>query len=151
MQLEPISLEVFLKTNPSFKDLVRFHSSHKYFIYAKSHEAYKKLGSIVANHDKKDIQVVLQEYKKVFLQVAPIIPSSNNIYNVLLHMFGYFKHDLSKDQKDRTLNKMLEYKNGKLPLLEIIAILNDYVDKFGNTYLKQQKILKIKDEADFMV
>jgi len=38
----------FLKTDPSFKELVDFHTSYKYLIYAKSHKSYKDLGRIVA-------------------------------------------------------------------------------------------------------
>ena len=53
----------FLKTNPSAKELVEFHTSYKYMVYAKSHQSYKELGRIVANHDKRDIKIVLEDYK----------------------------------------------------------------------------------------
>ncbi|MGB3750702.1 MAG: DUF523 and DUF1722 domain-containing protein, partial [Arcobacteraceae bacterium] len=54
--------KLFLNNDPSFKDLVAFHTSYKYLIYAKSQESYKKLGGIVANHDKRDIADVLSDY-----------------------------------------------------------------------------------------
>lgn len=45
--------ELLKKDDLTFNDLVLFHTSYKYLIYAKSQEFYKELGGIVANHEKK--------------------------------------------------------------------------------------------------
>jgi uncharacterized protein YbbK (DUF523 family) len=45
-------LHEFLKEKPSINQLVEFHTSYKYLIYAKSQKFYKELGNIVANREK---------------------------------------------------------------------------------------------------
>jgi len=131
----------FLKTNPSFKDLVEFHTSYKYLVYAKSHEVYKKLGKIVANHDKKDLEIVLEEYKVAFLEAISLKGSISNTYNVLLHIYGYFKKLISKDEKDDILESIEDFKNEIIPLIAVIKLLKLYAKRFDVEYLKSQKFL----------
>ena len=107
----------FLKLKVSFKDLISFHTSYKYLIYAKSHNAYKFLGNIVANHDKKDLPVVLDEYKSYFLKTISKKGTISNTYNVLLHMFGYFKKLITREEKVEILETIDEFKQEIIPLI----------------------------------
>lgn len=131
----------FLKTSPSLKDLVVFHTSYKYLIYAKSHIAYKELGNIVANHDKKEINIIFEEYKIAFLEAISLKGSISNTYNVLLHIFGYFKKLITKEEKDEILESIDEFKNEIIPLIVVIKVLNLYTKRFDLEYLKTQKFL----------
>ncbi len=135
------SLFEFLKTNPSLGELVDFHTSYKYLIYSKSYHAYKRLGNIVANHDKKDIKEVLEEYKIYFLKTIYEKGSIKNTYNVLLHIFGYFKKLISKEEKKEILETIEEFKSEIIPLIAVIKILNLYTNRFDIKYLKSQKFL----------
>lgn len=132
----------FLATSPSFNELVKFHTSYKYLIYAKSHEAYKTMGNIVANHEKKSIEEVLSLYKEAFLQAISMKGSIKNTYNVLLHIYGYFKKVISKDEKEEILKTIDEYKAQIIPLIAVIKIINLYTHRFDMEYLKTQKFLK---------
>ncbi len=131
----------FLKTNPSAKELVEFHTSYKYLIYAKSHEAYKELGRIVANHEKKDIKLVLEEYKHSFLNAIYQKGTISNTYNIILHIYGYFKKLITKEEKEELLEAFEEFKNEIIPLIAIIKLLNLYTKRFDIEYLKTQKFL----------
>ena len=131
----------FLKTKPSFNDLVEFHTSYKYLIYAKSHKAYKELGNIVANHEKKELELVLEEYKIAFLRAISLKGSISNTYNVLLHIFGYFKKLITKEEKEEILESIDEFKNEIIPLIVVIKLLNLYTKRFDMEYLKPQKFL----------
>ncbi len=131
-----------MQTKPSLKDLINFHTSYKYFIYSKSHEAYKELGNIVANRDKKPIEIILKEYKTSFMKAVALKSSVSNIYNVLLHIFGYFKNVLSKEEKRHFLDLAKRYKKGDLDLKEVVKVLNFYTNKHDITYLKTQKFLQ---------
>ena len=84
-------LHNFIKSNPSFNDLVIFHTSYKYLIYSKAQKSYTTLGRIVANKEKKQLDEILLEYKEEFLKAISLKGNVNKTYNVLLHMFGYFK------------------------------------------------------------
>lgn len=134
-------LAVFLDSKPTFKDLVAYHTSYKYLIYAKSQESYKSLGAIVANHEKKDINEVLQNYKIAFLKAIGKKGNISKTYNVLLHIFGYFKKLIQKEEKEHILSACEEYKQGIIPLIAVIKLLNLYVKKFDEPYLKTQKFL----------
>lgn len=131
----------FLESTPTFKKLVEFHTSYKYLIYAKSQQSYKKLGAIVANHNKEELNIVLENYKLAFLVAIGEKGNINKTYNVLLHIFGYFKKLITKDEKEHILSACEEYKQGIIPLIAVIKILNLYVVRFDEQYLKTQKFL----------
>ena len=131
----------FLKSKPSFKDLVDFHTSYKYLIYSKSQSSYKELGNIVANHDKKDIEDVLSLYKVAFLEAISKKGSISKTYNVLLHILGYFKKIITKEEKEEMLESMEEFKEGIIPLIAVIKLLNIYTKRFDLEYLLKQKFL----------
>ena len=134
-------LKNFLENGPTFKELVEFHTSYKYLVYAKGQESYKKLGSIVANHDKKSLEDVLVEYKIAFLRALGEKGNISKTYNVLLHIFGYFKKLINKDEKEHILTACQEYKDGIIPLIAVVKLLNLYVKRFDDSYLKTQKFL----------
>lgn len=134
-------LKQFLKSNPSFNDLVVFHTSYKYLIYAKSEASYKTLGRLVANHEKKQLDEVLSVYKEEFLKAISLKGNIKKTYNVLLHIYGYFKKNITKDEKDHILITLEEYKEKIIPLIAVIKIINLYVKRFDEQYLKAQKFL----------
>jgi uncharacterized protein YbgA (DUF1722 family)/uncharacterized protein YbbK (DUF523 family) len=134
-------LHEFLNKNPSINELVEFHTSYKYLIYAKSQEFYKELGNIVANHKKEPIEKILDEYKESFFKAINEKSTINKTYNVLLHIFGYFKKHISKEEKELLLITMDEYKDGIVPLITIVKMFNIFIGRYDMEYLKKQKFL----------
>ncbi|WP_421716996.1 YbgA family protein [Arcobacter arenosus] len=131
----------FMKTQPTFGELVDFHTSYKYLIYSKSHKSYKELGQIVANHEKKTLEEVLALYKQRFLEAIALKGRTSNTYNVLMHIFGYFKKYITKDEKEEILTSLEEFKQHIIPLVAIIKIIKIYVKRFNIEYLEKQKFL----------
>jgi uncharacterized protein YbgA (DUF1722 family)/uncharacterized protein YbbK (DUF523 family) len=134
-------LHEFLKSKPSFNDLVLFHTSYKYLIYAKAQKSYAALGKIVANHNKNQLDEVLEEYKEEFLKAISLKGTINKTYNVLLHIFGYFKKLITTDEKDEILEALQEFKDKIIPLIAVMKLINLYVKRFDVQYLKVQKFL----------
>ena len=134
-------LHNFLKSTPSFNDLVIFHTSYKYLIYSKAQKSYTTLGRIVANKDKKQLDEILLEYKEEFLKAISLKGNVNKTYNVLLHMFGYFKKLITKEEKEDILQALQEFKDKIIPLIAVMKIINLYVKRFDVQYLKVQKFL----------
>ena len=134
-------LHNFLKSNPSFNDLVIFHTSYKYLIYSKAQKSYTTLGRIVANKEKKQLNEILLEYKEEFLKAISLKGNVNKTYNVLLHMFGYFKKLITKEEKEDILQALQEFKDKIIPLIAVMKIINLYVKRFDVQYLKVQKFL----------
>lgn len=131
----------FLAASPKMGDLVEFHSKYKYLIYAKSHQSYKALGSIVANHSTLALKEVLSLYTEAFLKAIALKGTVKKTYNVLIHIYGYFKKEIEKEEKEEVLLCLQEFKEGIIPLIAAIKMLNLYVKRFDITYLKTQKFL----------
>ncbi|AQW82836.1 putative DUF1722 domain protein [Campylobacter pinnipediorum subsp. pinnipediorum] len=131
----------FLQTKPSFKSLIDFHSSYKYLIYSKSHKHYKHLGNIVANHNKKTLDKVLDEYKIIFLEAIGLKESIAKTYNIFLHIYGYFKNYITKDEKQEILKMLNIFKQGLISFKSVSEVLALYIRKFDIKYLENQKIL----------
>ncbi len=135
-------IKSFLENKPQFKDLVEFHTSYKYLIFAKSEKSYKALGRIVANHDKIELSKVLKVYYEEFVKAIDEKSTIKKTYNVLLHIIGYFKKLISKDEKEHLLSACDEYKEGIIPLIAVTKLINLYVKRFDHQYLGTQKFLK---------
>ena len=58
--------------------------------------------------------------------------------NVLQHITGYFKKRLSSDDKRELLEVIGRYHKGYIPLIVPIVLINHYVRKFNEPYLKTQ-------------
>lgn len=135
-------LKEMMQTAKQYKELVDFHTSYKYLIYAKSHLYYKTLGNIVANHDKKPFEIVLNEYQEAFLQAIAKKSTIKKTYNVLLHLFGYFKGCISKAEKEEILSNINDFKRKIVPLITVVRLLQLYTKRFDVEYLKNQKFLQ---------
>ncbi len=61
--------------------------------------------------------------------------------NVLLHVMGYFKKNLSPAEKEELLEIIDEYRKGYVPLIVPVTLLNHYVRKYDQYYLKDQYYL----------
>ena len=58
--------------------------------------------------------------------------------NVLSHLMGYFKKDLTPDEKQELLEVIDHYHQGFLPLVVPITLINHYVRKYHQPYLQDQ-------------
>lgn len=134
-------LHKFLKKELQHKQLVEFHTDYKYLIFAKSEKSYKELGKIVANHERKPLEEILEIYKEEFLKAINEKSSINKTYNVLLHIIGYFKKLITKEEKEHLLTACNEYKRSIIPLIAVTKLINLYVTRFDQKYLKTQKFL----------
>ena len=61
--------------------------------------------------------------------------------NVLTHILGYFKEYLSGDEKKELLDIIDLYREGTVPLIVPITLVNHYVRKYDQPYLKEQYYL----------
>jgi uncharacterized protein YbgA (DUF1722 family) len=65
----------------------------------------------------------------------------NKNINVLQHLMGYFKKQLSSDEKQELLEILDQYRNERVPLIVPVTLINHYVRKYDQPYLKQQTYL----------
>lgn len=125
----------------SINYLVEFHSKYKYLIFSKSQLLYKSMGQVVANHEKKSIEELLLEYEQSFISAIALKSDIKKTCNVLLHIFGYLKKLITKEEKEELLDAIDEFKDEVIPLIAVIKLLNIYINRFQITYLQEQKFL----------
>ena len=61
--------------------------------------------------------------------------------NVLTHIVGYFKKQLYGDEKQELLEIIGLYRGETVPLIVPITLINHYVRKYDQPYLKEQYYL----------
>jgi len=128
----------YIKEDGSLGGLVAFHSGHKYLIMAHSQKHYSALGKMVAGSKKMRRNELHAYYISMLMEglQLPATPKKNT--NVLQHMAGYFKEQLSTDEKKELLEVIANYHDGLVPLIVPITLLRHYVRKYQEDYLARQ-------------
>ena len=130
-----------LEKNPRIKDLVDFHTRHKLLVLSHSPRHYQQMGKLVAQSEALDLQERVDRYQSLLLEALRIKASNKKHTNVLMHMLGYFKKELSPDEKQELLEIIDNYQQGLIPLIVPVTLFLHYVHKYNQPYLKTQVYL----------
>jgi uncharacterized protein YbgA (DUF1722 family)/uncharacterized protein YbbK (DUF523 family) len=130
----------FLKKGGSTKDLLEFHTNHKLLMLTHSPKHATVLGRHIAG--SKDYAGRLNNvYIETMMEGLRLLATTKKNTNVLSHIMGYFKKQLTADEKQELLEIIENYHKGSIPLIVPITMLNHYVRKYGEPYLKKQVYL----------
>jgi uncharacterized protein YbgA (DUF1722 family)/uncharacterized protein YbbK (DUF523 family) len=127
-----------VKNGQSLQKLVDFHSRNKYLFMAYNQKRLKMLGRIVANHEKKNNADVFFDYEQQLFQLFKRASRYTSNVNVCQHIFGYFKGELSKKEKEYFLSLLEKFKEKRVPLSSLTSILKSWAIRFENDYLLDQ-------------
>jgi uncharacterized protein YbgA (DUF1722 family)/uncharacterized protein YbbK (DUF523 family) len=130
-----------LAENHSLGGLVDFHTRHKLLILSHSDKIYREMGRLVATGKDLPFDELLNRYRVMLLNALKLKTTLKKQVNVLHHIVGYFKRDLGADEKQEVLEVIENYRNGLVPLIVPITLLNHYVRKYAQSYLQQQVYL----------
>lgn len=122
--------------------LVDFHTSHKFLILAHSPKHAKEMGKLVADAGVFPPSQALESYEALLMQAMRLLATTAKQLNVLQHMLGYFKKQLSADEKQEMMELLFSFREGHLPLVVPVTLLKHYVRKYGVSYLAQQTYLE---------
>jgi uncharacterized protein YbgA (DUF1722 family) len=122
--------------------LVEFHTRHKLLIMSHSPKHYKAMGKLVAAGRQYPLTELFLKYESLLMEAMKLKTTIKKNINVLQHIMGYFKKQLSKDEKQEILEIIASYGNGDLPLVVPITLMNHYVRKYEEPYLHRQFYLK---------
>jgi len=121
--------------------LIQFHSKHKLMLMAHSPEHYRSAGQIAASSDKNNLKSRQADYLTNLMEGLKKSATLKKNFNVLQHILGYFKTELTTDEKKETIEIMENYKNGLIPLIVPVTLLNHFINKYNQEYLKEQYYL----------
>jgi uncharacterized protein YbgA (DUF1722 family)/uncharacterized protein YbbK (DUF523 family) len=127
--------------NKSLGNLVTFHTQHKLLALSHSEKHYRAMGKLVAEGKKLPLNELYAQYETLLMEALRLRTTLKKNGNVLQHMMGYFKDQLSKDEKQELLGILDEYRKGYIPLIVPITLINHYVRKYDQDYLKEQVYL----------
>jgi len=122
-------------------NIVTFHTAHKLQIMSHSQQHYREMGKLVAQGKKLDIQSLYEQYETLFMQALSLKATVKKNVNVLQHMAGYFKKQLSRDEKQEMQEVIEQYHRFYTPLIVPVTLMNHYVRKYDQEYLKKQYYL----------
>jgi uncharacterized protein YbgA (DUF1722 family) len=122
-------------------EIIRFHSIHKYLLMAHSPQHYREMGKLVAEVKQHAMPDFLDEYLKLLMTATARHATPSKQQNVLLHLLGYFKTDLDSFEKQELIQLIAQYKDGLIPLIVPITLINHYVRKYDKEYLATQVYL----------
>ena len=130
-----------LAQNPGIGSLVDFHTRHKLLILAHSPSHYRDLGKLVARAREIPLKKLSAGYQTLLLEALRLQATPRKNANVLYHLMGYFKKQLTADEKQELLEVIEAYRREYVPLIVPITLINHYVRKYRQPYLQEQYYL----------
>jgi uncharacterized protein YbgA (DUF1722 family)/uncharacterized protein YbbK (DUF523 family) len=121
--------------------LVNFHTTHKLLIMSHSVEHHRRMGKLVAGAKQLPLGELYDTYQHHLMEALRLRTTVKKQVNVLQHMMGYFKKQLSADEKEELLEYLNLYREGYVPLIVPVTLINHYVRKYDQPYLKEQHYL----------
>ena len=125
----------------SMKNLVDFHTRHKLLVLSHGPAHAKLMGKLVAEGKQMPIGEVTTHYERLLIETLRLKTTVKKNMNVIEHILGYFKEQLSSDEKQEVLEIFDRYRREFVPLIVPVTLLNHYVRKYDQPYLKQQVYL----------
>jgi uncharacterized protein YbgA (DUF1722 family)/uncharacterized protein YbbK (DUF523 family) len=114
--------------------LMAFHARHKLIIM--SHADYRGLGQLLAGMGKDNVAQIAGEYIRKLMKLLKIVVTRGNHVNVLQHIQGYLKKELSADDKAELCEIIERYRNGEVPLIVPITLLKHHFRKSPDPYIE---------------
>lgn len=116
--------------------LQEFHRRHKFLLLAHNQQIYRELGPLVANPD--DLDSAAEGYIHRFMLALKRPASTKNHTNTLMHMQGFFKNHLDRNDRAQLTQVIKDYASGLLPLLVPLELLTLFLKKYHIDYLLDQ-------------
>jgi len=133
--------EQFKAARPKLNDLLYFHTINKFLLQAKDEQLYRELGNIVANRNGFSLEVLLGMYELGFKTAISRKSSIKKIRNVLNHLAGFFKKELTKNEKEILNVQIHDYADKIIPLIVPLSTIGLYASKYNIHYLLDQTFL----------
>jgi uncharacterized protein YbgA (DUF1722 family)/uncharacterized protein YbbK (DUF523 family) len=122
-------------------ELVDFHTRHKLLMLAHSPTHYRLMGKLVAGGKSMPMNDLYDQYEALLVEALRLKVTVKKNLNVLYHLLGYFKKQLTADEKQELLEIIERYGKEYVPLIVPVSLINHYVRKYRQPYLQQQVYL----------
>ncbi|MGZ8196555.1 MAG: YbgA family protein [Methylosarcina sp.] len=119
--------------------LTTFHARHKLIIM--SHGDYREPGRMLAGLSKETLAETAEKYIALLMNILKHVPTRSRHVNVLQHIQGYLKKELSADDKAEMVEVIERYRRGELPLIVPLTLLKHHFRKLPDPYIDESYYL----------
>jgi len=127
-----------LERKENQRNILDFHTKHKSLILSHSPKHYQAMGKLVARAKELSLRELYQQYQTLLLESLELKTTPKKNANVLQHMMSYFRGQLSSGEKQELLEVVDHYRQGYIPLIVPVTLIQHYVRKYNQPYLKEQ-------------
>lgn len=99
------------------------------------------MGKLVAGQKSIPLQDLYEQYQTLLLESLELKTTPKKNANVLQYMMGYFRQQLSVDEKKELMEVIEDYREGYIPLIVPVTLISHYVRKYDQPYLREQVYL----------
>jgi len=99
-----------LERKESRGKIVDFHTKHKLLILSHSLKHYQAMGKLVAQAKDLPLKEFYRQYQTLLMESLELKTTPKKNANILQHMMGYFKEQLSADEKQELLEVIDHYR-----------------------------------------
>lgn len=119
----------------TIKSLTQFHARHKLIIM--SHADYRELGQMLADVSKDTLKEVADHYIVKLMATLKKVVSRSNHVNVLQHIQGYLRKELTADDKAELVELIERYRRGEVPLIVPLTLIKHHFRKAPDPYIEE--------------
>lgn len=132
-------VEEACRAEGSISPLVSFHASAKLLLAAAHREEGRMLGRIVAGGGPPD--TLLPRYRQGLSRALARPLRTGPCVDSLMHAFGYFKKQLTPEEKALFLDGLEEFSSGRTSMGACRALIQAWTVRFSTSYLTDQLLL----------
>lgn len=114
-----------------------FHRRHKFLLLAHNQTIYRELGPLVAGATS-NLEATAEDYIQRFMAALARPAQRGNHSNTLMHLQGFLKDHLDSEERQDLSAQIGQYREGTLPLLVPLALIERYARKYRVDYLLDQ-------------
>lgn len=122
--------------------LLEFQSENKYLLMAYHQVQQKVLGRITARASERAFSDAAADYARELAVALEKPPTPASYANAIMHCLGYFSDRLPSTEKQSFLKLLSRYREGWTVLREPLELLETYVERFDEGYLRKQTLLR---------
>jgi uncharacterized protein YbgA (DUF1722 family)/uncharacterized protein YbbK (DUF523 family) len=119
-----------LKEDPTPGGLVKFHTAHKLTLMAHSPAHYAEMGRLVARAGSLPWDELVAAYGGMLMEGLTVLGTRGKHVNVLQHLMGFLKNDLSSQDKQELLGLIEDYRQGLVPLIVPLTLLRHHLNRY---------------------
>ena len=123
------------------KDCEELWARNKYYVLSKSHKTYLEIREYLKEKEADTLFI-----NEKIERVRGIEESKKDFKNAILHVWGYFKNEATKIEKQVLHNLLEEYMRGKKDQKSVIEYINILLKKYPNEYLQKSTLLKGEED-----